>query len=75
MRGAQWLECYALSSEFDALDWFICAQHSRLTPQFSGRVMTCDVRRERIMQWRARAVAATTYLGPLQLLGDTCETS
>src|SRR5262245_8428932 len=40
----------------------------RLTPQFSGRAMPCDSRRERIMKWRARAAAATTYHGPLQLL-------
>jgi hypothetical protein len=40
----------------------------RITPQFSGRTLPCEARRERIMQWRARAVAATTYHGPLQLL-------
>ena len=40
----------------------------RLTPQFSGRTLPCEARRERIMKWRARAVAATPYHGPLQLL-------
>jgi len=40
----------------------------RLTPQFSGRTPPCDARRERIMKWRARAVAATPCHGPLQLL-------
>jgi len=40
----------------------------RLTPQFSGRALPCEARRERIMKWRARAVAATPYHGPLQLL-------
>jgi hypothetical protein len=44
-----------------------CLQR-RITPQFSGRATPCDARRERIMQWRARAVAATTCHGPLQLL-------
>src|SRR5687767_3289915 len=40
----------------------------RLTPQFSGRALPCEARREPIMKWRARAVAAPTYHGPLQLL-------
>src|SRR6187431_965231 len=40
----------------------------RITPQFSGRALPCEARRERIMKWRARAVAATPYHGPLQLL-------
>src|SRR5688572_1290434 len=40
----------------------------RLTPQFSGRALPFEARRERIMKWRARAVAAPTYHGPLQLL-------
>jgi len=40
----------------------------RLTPQFSGRALPCDARRERIMKWRARAVATTPFHGPLQLL-------
>jgi len=38
----------------------------RITPQFSGRVTPCEARRERILKWRARAVAATPC--PLQLL-------
>jgi hypothetical protein len=41
---------------------------SRITPQFSGRTLPYEARRERIMKWRARAVAATTCHGPLQLL-------
>src|SRR6185503_3401489 len=41
---------------------------SRITPQFSGGALPCEARRERIMKWRARAVAATTCHGPLQLL-------
>ncbi len=40
----------------------------RLTPQFSGRALLCEARRERIIKWRARAVAATPCHGPLQLL-------
>jgi hypothetical protein len=40
----------------------------RITPQFSGRALPCEARRERIMKWRARAVAATTWHGPLQLI-------
>ena len=40
----------------------------RMTPQFSGRALPCDARRERIMKWRARAVAAPPCNGPLQLL-------
>jgi hypothetical protein len=39
----------------------------RLTPQFSGRALRPAERRERIMKWRARAVAATPCHGPLQL--------
>jgi hypothetical protein len=38
------------------------------TPQFSGRALTFDARRQRIMQWRARGVAAVPRHGPLQLL-------
>jgi hypothetical protein len=38
-----------------------------LMPQFSGRALPCEARRERIMKWRARAVAATPCHGPLQL--------
>jgi hypothetical protein len=37
----------------------------RLTPQFGGRALPRDARRERIMKWRARAVAATTCHDPL----------
>jgi hypothetical protein len=37
-------------------------------PQFSGRALTCDARRERIMKWSARADAAMPCHGPLQLL-------
>jgi hypothetical protein len=40
----------------------------RITPQFSGRALPCEARCERIMKWRARAVAATPCHGPLQLL-------
>src|SRR5262245_6819058 len=40
----------------------------RLTPQFSGRAIKFPARRERIVKWRARAVAATPCHGPLQLL-------
>jgi hypothetical protein len=40
----------------------------RITPQFSGRALPYDARRERRMKWRARAVAAPTGHGPLQLL-------
>jgi hypothetical protein len=40
----------------------------RLTPQFSGRALAFAARRERTMKWRARAVAAMPYHGPLQLL-------
>ena len=31
----------------------------RLTPQFSGRALPREARRERIMKWRARAVAVS----------------
>ena len=41
---------------------------SHLTPQFSGRVLPSDARRERIMKWSARGVAAMPCDGPLQLL-------
>jgi hypothetical protein len=40
----------------------------RLTPQFSGRVLSPEARRERTMKWSARGVAAMPYDGPLQLL-------
>jgi len=40
----------------------------RLTPQFSGRALPHEARRERIMKWSARVVAATPYHGPPQLL-------
>jgi hypothetical protein len=40
----------------------------RLTPQFSGRMLPSEARRERIMKWRARGVAAMPFDGPLQLL-------
>ena len=33
----------------------------RITPNFSGRALPCDARRERIMKWRTRAAAATPY--------------
>jgi hypothetical protein len=36
--------------------------------QFSDRTLPCEARRERIMKWRARAVAAMPFGGPLQLL-------
>src|SRR5690606_21835057 len=39
-----------------------------ITLQFSGGVMPRDARRERIMKWRARGVAARRYHRPLQLL-------
>ena len=41
---------------------------SNLTPQFGGRALAIEARRESIMKWRARAVAATMCYGPLQLL-------
>jgi len=41
---------------------------SRITPQFSGRTLPFDARRERIMKWSARDDAAMPYHGPLQLL-------
>jgi hypothetical protein len=44
------------------------SSRSRLTPQFSGRALPCEARRERIMKWRARGVAAMPCHGPLQLL-------
>lgn len=40
------------------------APHAHITPQFSGRTRPREARRERIMKWRAHAVAATTYHGP-----------
>ena len=40
----------------------------RITPQFSGRALPCEARRERIMKWSARGVAAMRCDGPLQLL-------
>src|SRR5262245_27049069 len=52
---------------FEALR-VLCFRHGcRLTPQFSGRALPYQARRERGMQWRARAVAAPTCHGPLQL--------
>jgi hypothetical protein len=42
--------------------------NSGLTPQFSGRALSCDARRGRIMKWSARGVAAMASHGPLQLL-------
>jgi hypothetical protein len=39
----------------------------RIAPQFSGRALPCDARRERIMKWSARGVAALPNDGPLQL--------
>jgi hypothetical protein len=36
-------------------------------PQFSGRALPSDARRERMMKWRARDVAAMPCHGPLQL--------
>src|SRR5262245_52516321 len=35
----------------------------RLTPQFSGRARPGEARRERILKWRARNLAATPYHG------------
>src|SRR5688572_22665764 len=49
--------------------WTLASTYQRrLTPQFSGRTLPCEARHERIMKWRARAVAAPTCHGPLQLL-------
>jgi hypothetical protein len=39
-----------------------------LEPQFSGRTLPCEARRERTMQWSARGVAAMPFHRPLQLL-------
>jgi hypothetical protein len=58
------MEAAEMDNAIKAARRIIC----RLTPQFSGRALKCDARRERIMKWRARAVAAPSCHGPLQLL-------
>ena len=37
-----------------------------ITPRFSGGAMPCAARRERIMKWSARVVAAMSFDRPLQ---------
>src|SRR5207237_10891867 len=51
-------EIYTLSLH-DALPILQKRLHRRLTPQFSGRELPRAARRERIMKWSARGVAAS----------------